>query len=387
MVAKKKQKHKQKGIGEIITIERFFFVFIIILLLLGSFFIWIYKDKEVNSKDYQISNLNKTITDLKLKNQNSEKQINSLNAEINQKESELDGVQEGYNSYKTETENILSSALLPPYMSIDNQKVYAVFKLSDGEVLEWQIPFSNLDIDLRKGYFKREYVDENLIPLHASYYDYILDLYTNMANNQLKLCNMYQNYVNYYNGGDVGCNDLHDNLENEKDDLEDYFTDSLKDIKEDGKQYLELDNGNKDITVMDFRPYVDDSGFENVVKDLYYQIGDDEEFINEIWYMVAQLTTYSSDIEETPKYPHETLLSGGGDCEDTSILVASLLKAVPKNWDIELVYIDADNPENPKTVNHVIVYVDTGSDKYFIETTSKTEMNPYGEVEGWYFKI
>lgn len=367
--------------------ERVFYLFVILFIVSVSLFFINSKNVEVNKLYGQLNQTNNSLVDLKSKYSTATNQINYMEKTISSKNKEISNLNNDYSSYKTETDELLSSALLPPYISVDDQIIYTIFKLSNGGLLEWQIPFNTLENDLRKGFFKREYVDNNLVPVHASYYDYIFNLYTDMANNQINLCNTYQNYVNYYDGWDVGCSGLYNNLENDRDDLVDYFKDSLDEIKSDGKEYLSLENGNRDIRVMDFRPYIDDYVFSNVISDLYNQYDSDEEFIYELWYMVAQLTTYSSDIEETPKYPLETLLSGGGDCEDTSILMASLLKAVPRNWEIELVYIDSNNPENPRTVNHVIVYVDTGFEKYFIETTSKTEMNPYDEVEGWYFEI
>ncbi len=140
--------------------------------------------------------------------------------------------------------------------------------------------------------------------------------------------------------------------------------------------------------VMDFRPYVDPEPFRAYVADIYYQSPSEEAFVYEMWHLVAQLTTYSYEIQETPRFPLETLLSGGGDCEDTAILLASLLKAAPIAWDVQLVYMDADNPLAPYAPNHVAVFVHSGQGKYLIETTSKRIMQPWTEgVQGWYFSV
>jgi hypothetical protein len=48
-----------------------------------------------------------------------------------------------------------------------------------------------------------------------------------------------------------------------------------------------------------------------------------------------------------PRYPLETFLAGGGDCEDTSILFASMIKAAPVDWEVDLVYMDSDKPDEP----------------------------------------
>lgn len=77
-----------------------------------------------------------------------------------------------------------------------------------------------------------------------------------------------------------------------------------------------------------------------------------------------------------------------GDCEDTAILFASMILAAPVNWVVELVYLDADLPANPQEVNHIAVSIDTGSQKYLIETTEGKEMQPYTSgVTGWFFKV
>jgi hypothetical protein len=137
----------------------------------------------------------------------------------------------------------------------------------------------------------------------------------------------------------------------------------------------------------DFRPFIDSRPFEGVMQRLYAESADDDAFIREVWNIITQLSTYSFEIEETPRYPLETLLAGGGDCEDTAILFVSMIRAARDDWPISLVYMDAYNPEKPETVNHLIVYVDTGSRQYLIETTSDFAMEPFANVEGWYLEV
>ena len=132
----------------------------------------------------------------------------------------------------------------------------------------------------------------------------------------------------------------------------------------------------EDYYVWDFGAFVDPEPFVDVMYDLYTELGDDDAFVREAWHIVAQLMTYSEEIEETPRFPLETFLAGGGDCEDTAILLASMIKAAPVNWMVELVYMDIDNPDDPQDVNHVIVHFDTGK-QYLIETTADED---YGAV-------
>jgi cell division protein FtsL len=140
--------------------------------------------------------------------------------------------------------------------------------------------------------------------------------------------------------------------------------------------------------VWDFRVFVDPAPFREVMSELYYRTGGGDAFIREAWNIVTQLTVYSSEMQETPRFPLETFLAGGGDCEDTAILLASMVKAAPVNWKVALVYMDSHNPYVLSDVNHVIVHIDTGDRQYYIETTSDYDMEPFGDyVAGWLFYI
>jgi hypothetical protein len=153
-------------------------------------------------------------------------------------------------------------------------------------------------------------------------------------------------------------------------------------------QHLYSDNG-KDFYTEDMTLFVDPTSFEKVVPDLYYESGNNEEkFIKEVWNFVTQLSIYSNEIGEIPRFPLETLNAGGGDCEDTAILFASMILAAPVDWKVQLVYMDIDNPTNPQKPNHVAVHIDTGTSVYLIETTSDIDMQPYsGGVKGWYYDV
>ena len=122
----------------------------------------------------------------------------------------------------------------------------------------------------------------------------------------------------------------------------------------------------------EFSNYVETS-FTNVIDDIYENSHSDNNFIYEIWYIVSQLTTYSPDIGEHPRYAIETLTRGGGDCEDTTILMADLLKSSKhtENWNIQMVYFDSENPTDPKLVNHVALAVNTEENFGILETTAK----------------
>ncbi len=73
----------------------------------------------------------------------------------------------------------------------------------------------------------------------------------------------------------------------------------------------------------------------NELKSLANYSGDEERLANFILAFVHSLS-YSPDRDHYARYPIETLVEGGGDCEDTSILYASLLRAV--GFDVTLIY-------------------------------------------------
>lgn len=142
-------------------------------------------------------------------------------------------------------------------------------------------------------------------------------------------------------------------------------------------------------TVRDHTKFVK-SSFKDVIDNVYDNSENNADFVKEVWYIVSQLTTYSYDINEDPRWALETLSRGGGDCEDTAILIADMLKSSKhtQNWKIELVYFDAYNPQSPKTVNHVAVHINDGKSDYLVESTAKD--NPYSwssGVVGWYFMV
>ena len=145
-----------------------------------------------------------------------------------------------------------------------------------------------------------------------------------------------------------------------------------------------LDNGEWFLET-DFSTFLDPDSFENVIGQVYRNSNSSDDFIRQVWEIIGQLSDYASDNErEIPRFPSETMLAGGGDCEDLSILFASMIKAAPTNWFVDLVYVDSYNILAPKGTNHVIVYIDTGERTYLIETTSDTEMMPYENgVRGW----
>jgi len=98
-------------------------------------------------------------------------------------------------------------------------------------------------------------------------------------------------------------------------------------------------------------------------------------FVQSMPYTVDNVTTLA---DEYPRYPIETLFDRGGDCEDTSILVAALLEAM--GYDVALLHLEnaqhmAVGVSIPGTYGQ---YYEYGGKQYFyLETTG----------EGWQIGI
>lgn len=156
--------------------------------------------------------------------------------------------------------------------------------------------------------------------------------------------------------------------------------------------YLTLRKDDGSISrLRDHTKFVESDSFAKVIDRVYENAGTDYQFLYEIWYITSQLTTYSTDIGEEPRWSLETFTEGGGDCEDLTILIASMLKAssYTDDWEIRMVYMDADNPEQPQNVNHVALYVETDEFTTFIESTTKDDgLNHWKvNIKGWYFDL
>lgn len=152
---------------------------------------------------------------------------------------------------------------------------------------------------------------------------------------------------------------------------------------------LQADSG-KIFTVRDHTKFVDSISFSKVIDDIYDNAGSDYQFLYEIWYITSQLTTYSEDIDEDPRWALETFTEAGGDCEDLTILIASMLKASShtKDWKIEMWYFDADNPDVTNGLNHMALFVETDEFATFVESTAKVDgLDQWDAVTGWSFEV
>lgn len=154
--------------------------------------------------------------------------------------------------------------------------------------------------------------------------------------------------------------------------------------------YLKKSDGST-ITVRDHTKFVDNWSFRNVIDQVYANSKNDTDFLYELWYITSEMTTYTADIGEQPRWALETFTEAGGDCEDTAILIASMIKSSThtKDWQVQMVFFDLDHPYKAQDVNHVALYVKTPTFSTFVESTDKTNGLAYwhGKIDGWYFDV
>jgi len=152
---------------------------------------------------------------------------------------------------------------------------------------------------------------------------------------------------------------------------------------------LRADDGSV-YSVYDYTKFVNSDSFAKVIDDVYVNAGSDYQFVYEVWYIVSQLTTYSSDIGDDPRWPLETFTEAGGDCEDLTIVIATMLKSSShtKDWKIQMILFDADNPNSPRDIDHVALNVQTTEFSTFVESTTKSDgLDSWDYIKGWYFDL
>lgn len=269
---------------------------------------------------------------LREENDSLQSKIGGLEGKLRNVEADCAELQKNYDSEQRRC----AAAVQPPYVVWSARKATAVFKDLNGTLHEWEWDANVLESAMQEGWYRRHVLPEMIIPF-----------------------------------------------------LSDADSEYAKKLKAEAVGYVEIKmKDGRNVRAVDVRPFVTPAVFGSLIGEIAGSGKSDEQVVKEVWNISRQLTTYSAELTETPRYPAETLSLGGGDCEDTVILAASLLKAVPRNWKVQVVYMDFDNPAEPKEINHMAVYVDTGSYSAIIETTDKKEMNPFGaDVNGWYFDV
>lgn len=153
---------------------------------------------------------------------------------------------------------------------------------------------------------------------------------------------------------------------------------------------LRTDDG-RTFTVRKMELFVQAEFFETVIPSLT-EGRDDRAFVAEVFNLRRQLTVYRTDITDTPLWPAETMTTGAGDCEDFAILMVSLLVAGNEQanygMQIEMIYMDANNPTEPQGVNHIMSFVRYADNSIAFVDSTASVMNPFDSpINGWYFEV
>lgn len=158
------------------------------------------------------------------------------------------------------------------------------------------------------------------------------------------------------------------------------------------KSYEIYKNKSRSMIGMDYKHYIYDEDDDAFIKKLADSMcssaenqGYDELGQLEVIISFVQSLDYIKDLDEDgneieyPKYPIETLVDGGGDCEDTCILLASLLRA--RGYGVAIICLSDHVAVGIKgdAVEGIGSYYEYGGNKYYyIETTA--ENWPIGEI-------
>ena len=173
--------------------------------------------------------------------------------------------------------------------------------------------------------------------------------------------------------------------------IEDLATNQKEPNELSQKRYLATKEGDI-ITVWDYslyvRPYPE---LTRLADEIYKQSDSEYGFIYDVLQVINYSTDYAPDGDiEAVNTPLQTLNMSRGDCEDLTILVASIIKSssYTQDWEMKLVYLNSKDPNNANGVNHVALFVDTGQMATFVESTSKANgLHVWDSIEGWYLDI
>jgi len=117
-----------------------------------------------------------------------------------------------------------------------------------------------------------------------------------------------------------------------------------------------VDNYNYDLYVLD---PLDDPTLEDLARLIAQQAGQGDEAFSECALAFVQgAIRYAADPPgiEYPLYPLETLVEGQGDCEDTTILYVSLIRALSRP--VSMAFVDTNDDDLP---DHVLALVPVSS--------------------------
>jgi hypothetical protein len=110
-----------------------------------------------------------------------------------------------------------------------------------------------------------------------------------------------------------------------------------------------------------------------IADDLWTIYNNEEDFANGVLMLVHQIPYKESDPQ---KFPIETIVENGGDCDILSVLAASIMKA--GKLDVILLFLEAQDhmllgvnlPESPKEVRSQAYFLRYDDKKYYVAETT-----------------
>ena len=150
-------------------------------------------------------------------------------------------------------------------------------------------------------------------------------------------------------------------------------------------RYQSVSANNMTGSVLDCRTFIQTEYFEEMMQKMQLEYNDNYLLLEQVWLIVSQVELTERQLTETPQFPIETLVNGGG-VEDKAILMASMLKAAPVHWDVSLYYVDATSLKIKHSPNDLMLKVVFDGRTFYIDPDGTT-MTPHDAVDGWEFLI
>ncbi|MGQ9595904.1 MAG: hypothetical protein ACUVUS_00730 [Thermoproteota archaeon] len=159
------------------------------------------------------------------------------------------------------------------------------------------------------------------------------------------------------------------------------------------EDYVRLNLHGATIKVLDIRNYIQPNFFSKVIY-MLTEGRSDKDFVREVDNVKNQIVVYGSGLGDFYRWPAETLTECRGMCGDIAIFMASMIIKgnEQENYGMKIYvwYVDADNIEDPQSVNHAVVGVEfKDGTEWIIETTTNYFYNYLTEysVSGWKFDV
>lgn len=120
----------------------------------------------------------------------------------------------------------------------------------------------------------------------------------------------------------------------------------------------------------DIRVFIDPEPFVEIMIEVDKKTASIDALLQEVKKMMSQLQVIDPRNLDTPQFPLETLVQMKGDGEDLAILMASLLTASERSWQVNLVYFDENSLDQPYVYNRVLIQIEATDRDYWLDPTN-----------------